>query len=69
MLEARVILACAVRRYDFIKAGLGQVASDDRGQPISNDKGQYAVESGLYNVSQLCLPASCLIDTVWSGYV
>lgn len=36
-----MILACAIRRYDFIKVGLGQVASDDRGQPISNDKGQY----------------------------
>lgn len=68
MLEARVILACAVRRYDFIKVGLGQVVSDGRGQPISNDKGQYAVGSELYNVSRLCLPAFCLIS-IWSDHV
>lgn len=50
-LEARVILACAVRRYNFTKVGLGEVLRDGSGKPILNSKGQYEVNSKLYNVS------------------
>ena len=50
MLEARVIIACAVRRYDFSKVGLGAAVRDDQARPELNDKGQYDVESPLYNV-------------------
>lgn len=49
-LEARVILACTVRRYDFTKVGLGEVALDEDGKPIENDQGQYKVKSENYNV-------------------
>jgi cytochrome P450 len=49
-LEARVILACAVRRYDFTKVGLGEVLRDGSGNPILNARGQYEVNSKLYNV-------------------
>ena len=50
-LEARVILAFAVRRYDFTKIGLGEVLLDKKSQPILNDKGQYEVTEELFNVS------------------
>lgn len=50
-LEARVILACTVRRYDFIKVGLGEIARDENGEGILDEKGQFAVKSRMYNVS------------------
>jgi len=50
-IEARVILATAVRRYDFIKVGLGESLLDDKGQPIVDDNGQHKTISVLYNVS------------------
>lgn len=49
-LEARVILACAVRRYDFVKVGMGELALDEKGRPVENAKGQYEVKSELFNV-------------------
>lgn len=53
-LEARVILACAVRRYDFTKVGLGTIKRDGiSGEPVLNSRGQYEVETELYNVSCL----------------
>ncbi|KAB5531389.1 cytochrome P450 [Coniochaeta sp. 2T2.1] len=50
-IEARVILACAVRRYDFAKVGLGQLDLDANGKPKLNAKGEYEVKSELYRVS------------------
>ena len=58
-LEARVILACAVRRYDFTKIGLGEIARDEKGQPILNEKGQFETTSQLYNV---CFVVIVLVD-------
>lgn len=52
-IEARVILACAVRRYDFSKVGLGAIKRDDLGRATLNSKGQYQVQSEVYNVSPL----------------
>ncbi|RJE25349.1 Cytochrome p450 [Aspergillus sclerotialis] len=52
-LEARVILACAVRRYDFTKIGLGEIERDEKGQPILNEKGQFETASQLYNIMQI----------------
>jgi cytochrome P450 len=50
-IEARVILACAARRYDFTKVGLGELALDANGNPRLNAKGEYEVKSKMYNVS------------------
>lgn len=50
-IEARVILACIVRRYDFSKVGLGEIDYAENGEPTLDDKGQYQVLSELYDVS------------------
>lgn len=52
-IEARVILACAVRRYDWTKIGLGEIERDASGHPISKPNGQYQVKSEVYNVRAL----------------
>jgi cytochrome P450 len=50
-LEARVILACTLRRYDFVKVGAGEVETDEKGQPMVDEKGKYRTKSELLNVS------------------
>ncbi|KAG8161305.1 hypothetical protein KVR01_009569 [Diaporthe batatas] len=52
-IEARVILACAVRRYDFQKTGIGELDSDSDGKPILDDKGYYRAKTELFNSMQL----------------
>ncbi|KAF2624310.1 cytochrome P450 52A12 [Macroventuria anomochaeta] len=46
-LEARVILACVMRRYDFVKVGVGEVVTDEKGQPVLGEKGRYKTKSEL----------------------
>ena len=50
-LEARVILACVMRRYDFTKVGAGEVEVDEKGRPVIGEKGAYKTKSELWNVS------------------
>lgn len=50
-LEARVILAWVLRRYDLTKVGLGELDLDVEGRPVIDEKGRYRVKSELYNVS------------------
>jgi cytochrome P450 len=50
-LEARVVLACVMRRYDFIKVGAGEVVVDEKGEPVLDEKGAYKPKSELFNVS------------------
>jgi cytochrome P450 len=50
-LEARVILACVMRRYNFIKVGAGEVEVDENGTPMVDEKGVYKTKSELFNVS------------------
>jgi cytochrome P450 len=50
-LEARVILACTVRRYDFEKVGLGAITHDSTGLPVVASNGQYEVKKEVFNVS------------------
>ncbi|KAF9894706.1 hypothetical protein FE257_006596 [Aspergillus nanangensis] len=53
-LEARIILACTVRRYDFEKVGLGEIMRDGNGEPVLGAKGQYTVkEEEVYNTMQV----------------
>lgn len=50
-IEARVILACTLRRYDFIKVGKGEIDTDEKGQPIVDENGRYKTKSELVSVS------------------
>lgn len=50
-IEARVILACVARRYDFVKVGQGEFELDEKGRPILDEKGFYRTKSTLFNVS------------------
>ncbi|KAI1259185.1 cytochrome P450 [Xylariaceae sp. FL1019] len=49
-IEARVIMALVIRRYDFIKVGLGAPMMDEAGNVSSNKYGQYKVASEMYPV-------------------
>lgn len=50
-LEARVILACVMRRYDFVKVGVGEVETDEKGQPVMDESGRCKTKSELISVS------------------
>ncbi|KAI0540097.1 cytochrome P450 [Xylaria digitata] len=52
-LEARVMVALVVRRYDFVKVGLGQLAVDEAGNPILEEQGRYKVVSEMYPTRQV----------------
>ncbi|KAH8780055.1 cytochrome P450 52A11 [Diaporthe sp. PMI_573] len=52
-IEAKVILACAARRYDFQKVGLGELDLDSAGQPILDEKGYFRTKSELFNSIQV----------------
>ena len=51
MIEARLTLALVVRRYNFVKVGLGVIRTDETGQPVPSSYWQYEVKSKLYNAS------------------
>lgn len=48
-IEAKIILVCTMRRYDFIKVGYGEVELDDKGMPTIDEKGRYKTKSELLN--------------------
>ncbi|KAI3393506.1 hypothetical protein diail_4183, partial [Diaporthe ilicicola] len=52
-IEAKVILACAARRYDFHKVGLGELDLDSDGKPVLDGKGYYRTKSELFNSIQV----------------
>lgn len=64
-IEAKVILACAARRYDFRKVGLGELDSDGEGRPVLDEKGYYRTKSELFNVSSSPAPHSSCDPLVW----
>jgi hypothetical protein len=44
-----------MRRYDFVKVGAGEVEVDEKGEPVTDEKGAYKTKSELFNVSpKLC---------------
>ncbi|KAI0203409.1 cytochrome P450 [Astrocystis sublimbata] len=52
MIESRIVLALAVRRFDFIKVGIGAVAMNDTsGQPEMDKHGQFKVVKEMYMVT------------------
>jgi len=63
-IEARVILALTVRRYDFIKAGKGELDLDAAGRPqLLEATDQYKTKSPLYNVSRATRPVETRLLT------
>ncbi|KAK1834898.1 putative sterigmatocystin biosynthesis P450 monooxygenase stcS [Podospora conica] len=52
-IEARVILAVTVRRYDFDKVGLGAFELDGEGKRVLGENGVYKVKSELYSTMQV----------------
>ncbi|GKT76672.1 LOW QUALITY PROTEIN: cytochrome P450 [Colletotrichum tofieldiae] len=53
-IEARVILASVVGKYQFEKVGLGEATLDEKGNPILDEMGQHRSNTQLYNsISQL----------------
>jgi cytochrome P450 len=50
-LEARVIITCALRKYDFVKVGAGAALSGEDGKPMLDEKGRYKTNAELFNVS------------------
>ena len=62
-LEARVILACVMRRYDFTKVGAGAILRDEKGMPVMDEgKERYKVVSELFNVSFVLLLGLAIAD-------
>ncbi|KAK8103022.1 hypothetical protein PG984_016168 [Apiospora sp. TS-2023a] len=60
-IEARVIIALVVPRYDFSKVGIGELALDDKGRPVLEEgTEQFKVKSHLYPVINTRLLASCV---------
>ncbi|KAL3461935.1 cytochrome P450 [Aspergillus heterothallicus] len=52
-IEARVVLACTMRRFGFVKVGLGADARDSAGQRVIDEFGQYVVEEELFNIMEV----------------
>ncbi|KAI0880264.1 cytochrome P450 [Annulohypoxylon maeteangense] len=53
MIEIRVIVAAIARRFDFTKIGLGELALDEKNQPMLDGNGIYKIKSLLYNTRQV----------------
>jgi hypothetical protein len=51
-LEARVILACVMRRYDFVKVGAGEIEVDEESLLIEDQSGKLKTKSELFNVGE-----------------
>lgn len=72
-IEARVILACTMRRYDFVKVGQGELDLGKDGKPVVDEKGKYKTKSELWSVSAFflreCMGSSLLtLSTDYCDY-
>lgn len=61
-IEARVILACTMRRYDFVKVGVGEIEVSEAGSPVIDEKGKYKTKSELLSVR--AIQQRCVIRNV-----
>lgn len=61
-IEAKVLLALIVRRYDFSKVGIGELVVDGDGKHVLDERGYYQTKSELFNVSVAfwCCSSMCL---------
>ncbi|KAK6196519.1 hypothetical protein LQW54_011459 [Pestalotiopsis sp. IQ-011] len=53
MIELRAIIAAVVRRYTFVKVGLGELSLDTNGEPILNENGILVAQSEIYSTRQV----------------
>lgn len=51
-MQAKVVLACVARRFDFVKVGAGELELDEKEQPILDEKGYYKTKSDVFTVSR-----------------
>jgi len=68
-MEAKVLIACVVRRYEFIKVGIGAMKRNAKGERILGEDGYFETEGeALYSVSfwsiQFLFPSSTLFSRV-----
>ncbi|KAH4109701.1 hypothetical protein HBH98_035150 [Parastagonospora nodorum] len=61
-IEVRVILACTLRRYDFVKVGRGEIERDEKDRPIVDEKGKYRTKSEL--ISTMAITSKPIDKTV-----
>ncbi|KAL3446037.1 cytochrome P450 [Aspergillus insuetus] len=52
-LEAKIVLACTLRRFDFAKVGLGEIMRDCNRQPVMGGFGQHTVKEDLFNIMEV----------------
>jgi cytochrome P450 len=51
-MEAKVLIACVARKYEFIKVGIGAMRRDEKGERILGQDGYFETEGeALYSVS------------------
>ncbi len=60
-IEVRVILAFVMRRYDFVKVGLGEVVRDEKDRPILDEKGKFKTNSEVWSVSQALMQTFAML--------
>ncbi|KAF1979709.1 cytochrome P450 52A11 [Bimuria novae-zelandiae CBS 107.79] len=48
-LEAKIVLATVVRRFEFVKVGLGEVEVDEEGNPRVDEKGYCRTKSTMFS--------------------
>lgn len=63
-IEAKVILACTLRRFDFEKVGIGACVVGENGEKEVDEKGRYKTESELLNVSFTCI---YVLEDMWAN--
>ncbi|KAH8203772.1 hypothetical protein TruAng_002065 [Truncatella angustata] len=52
-MEAKIVLACIARHFDFIKVELGELDLDGEGKPEIDEKGFYRTKSTLFSTDQV----------------
>ncbi|KAH8900730.1 cytochrome P450 52A11 [Thozetella sp. PMI_491] len=48
-LESKIVLACIMRHFEFVKVGLGELDRDEKNQPQLDERGYYKTKSTLFS--------------------
>ncbi|KAF7534201.1 hypothetical protein G7054_g6409 [Neopestalotiopsis clavispora] len=56
-MQAKVVLACVARRFDFVKVGAGELELDENEQPILDEKGYYKTKSDVFTIDEVTAKA------------
>lgn len=68
-MQAKIVLACVARRFDWEKVGLGELELDDKDQPILDEKGYYKTKSDIFEVSPLNFTFLSCLSTMQLTYL